>query len=318
MLTDAGLRDLLGAGYETSDAEFVEHTQVYMSRTVYFMAQFLAERQHRYISSVELQDRIKERLTESPRKTRFNPVDWFSEQWTESKKGKASSHFDDRYRELFDREGSKPTSYRIKPALFENVVRILSDLHSPGSISAVPLRVQESGSPRSSSHGGEVDTTVQGATGPDLGALAEQLDAKGDFNPTSLEDARVRALRAVVLRQGQPKFRAALMNAYGMRCAITACDAAAALEAAHVKPYEGPQTNDVTNGILLRADIHTLFDLNLLGIEPSERRVRVSPQLHQTVYREFDGILLRAPNDPSASPSAAALAWRWKLFLSQR
>jgi len=291
MLTDAILRDLLGAGYETSDTEFVAHTQEHMSRTVYLMAQFLAERQYRYISSVELQRRIDDRLrTTNVRPTKaFNPVDWFSAQWTLSEMRDASHYFEERYRELFDREGRDPANYRIKPSLFESVARILSDLDS----STRP-------------------------TSQELSNLAEQLDKEGVFNPTSPEDARVRVLRAVIVRQGQPQFRADLLEVYGKRCAITACDAAPALEAAHVMPYEGAHTNDVKNGILLRADIHTLFDLDLIGIEPSEQLVRISNQLGNTVYREFEGTRLRGPNDPSASLNSAGLVWRWERFLNQR
>jgi hypothetical protein len=290
MLTEASLRDLLGAGYETTDTDFVARPQANMSRTVYFMTQFLAERQYRYISSVELQRRIDDKLgATSVLPTRvFNPVDWFSAQWTLSETGAAADFFDDRYREFLDRDDSAPANYRIKPALFESVVRILSDLSTNG----------------------------RGETPRELSNLAEQLDKEGVFNPTSPEDARVRVLRGVVVREGQPQFRAALLEVYGRRCAITACDAAPALEAAHVKPYEGVLTNVVTNGILLRADIHTLFDLDLIGIEPSDRLVHISNQLGNTVYREFEGARLRGPNDPSASLNAAALAWRWERFLS--
>ena len=110
MLTDASLRDLLRSGYEASDADFVAHPQEHMSRTVYFMTQFLAERQYLYISSVELQRRIDDRFrttTVRPAKG-FNPVDWFSAQWTLSEKGDAAPYFDDRYRELLDREVEIP------------------------------------------------------------------------------------------------------------------------------------------------------------------------------------------------------------------
>jgi putative restriction endonuclease len=75
------------------------------------------------------------------------------------------------------------------------------------------------------------------------------------------EDMRDWALRCIAARRGQAAFRAALIDAYGGRCSITGCDAVEALEAAHISPYKGDHTNDVTNGLLLRADLHTLFDL---------------------------------------------------------
>ena len=42
----------------------------------------------------------------------------------------------------------------------------------------------------------------------------------------------------------------------------------------------------MSNGILLRADIHTLFDYDLLAVEPTSLLIRLSPQLRGTVYRE--------------------------------
>ena len=93
-----------------------------------------------------------------------------------------------------------------------------------------------------------------------------------DEAPTDDYDARVRATRQIVSRRGQPKFRARLLSAYVGRCAITGADAEAVLEAAHIRPYRGPESNALPNGLLLRADIHTLFDLALLAIDPASTR----------------------------------------------
>src|SRR6185437_8347369 len=83
MLTEDRLRELLDAGHRTSDAEFAKHMVENMSRTVYLMALFLAERQHGNSSSIELQERIgahlkKQGVLSVP--LHFNPVDWFSAQ----------------------------------------------------------------------------------------------------------------------------------------------------------------------------------------------------------------------------------------------
>jgi hypothetical protein len=332
MLTD-NLRDLLRTGYETSDADFVAHFQEHMSRAVYFMAEFLAEHKYRFISSVDLQRRIDDQLRARdvrPTQQTFNPVDWFSEQWTLTEDGRPTTkYFVDQYVELFDRGdknprgGKNPWAYRIKPALHESVVRILSELRpATHSRSTVPSNGPYPKAPNTSL-GSTGDTTLPSVNGPgeiapDLSALAEQLDREGFFDPTSLEDARVRALRAVIIREGQPQFRAALLDAYGGRCALTECDAAPALEAAHIRPYEGVMTNVVNNGILLRADIHTLFDLDLIGIHPSEGLVHISNQLDNTVYWKFEGTRVRGPSARSATPNRSALAWRWERFLGQR
>jgi hypothetical protein len=134
------------------------------------------------------------------------------------------------------------------------------------------------------------------------------------FNPENLTDARERTNRAIVQRQGQSKFRSELLKAYGGQCAITDCDAEAALEAAHIFPYRGNDTNHVKNGLLLRADIHTLFDLNLISIDPNTSKVVVSSSLLNTCYKELNGKSLKSPRD-YASPSPDAIARHYQIFL---
>lgn len=135
------------------------------------------------------------------------------------------------------------------------------------------------------------------------------------FNPENLTDARERTNRAIVQRQGQSKFRYELLRAYGRKCAITDCDAEAALEAAHIFPYLGTETNHVTNGLLLRADIHTLFDLYLISIDPDTSKIVVSTGLINTCYKDLNGKILKSPQDYSASPSQQALVRHYEIFL---
>jgi len=143
----------------------------------------------------------------------------------------------------------------------------------------------------------------------------ENIESKLDFNPESLTDARERTNREIVQRQGQSIFRSKLLKAYGGQCAITDCDAEAALEAAHIIPYLGTETNHVTNGLLLRADIHTLFDLYLISIDPNTRKVVVFSNLLNTCYKELNGKSLKFPQDHAASPSHQALARHYATFL---
>lgn len=51
------------------------------------------------------------------------------------------------------------------------------------------------------------------------------------------------------------------------------------LETAHVLPYRGEHTNDVSNGIILRADFHILFDEGLLALDPDSRSVILAPEI---------------------------------------
>lgn len=120
-------------------------------------------------------------------------------------------------------------------------------------------------------------------------------------------DARVWALRAVAQRRGQATFRAKLLEAYDRRCAITGCTADAVLEAAHILPYRGEHTNRVDNGLLLRADIHTLFDLGLVWVTEA-LRVAIAPSLRGTDYEGLEGRELELPKLPALCPNAAHLA----------
>ncbi len=91
------------------------------------------------------------------------------------------------------------------------------------------------------------------------------------------------------------------------------CDAEAALEAAHIFPFRGADTNHIKNGLLLRADIHTLFDLHLISIDPHTNKVVISSSLLNTCYKELNGKPLKSPKD-YASSSPEALAGHYKDF----
>jgi hypothetical protein len=138
------------------------------------------------------------------------------------------------------------------------------------------------------------------------------------FDPDSIKDVRRRALRAIRVRRGQPAFRAALLQAYAGRCAITGCAVPDVLEAAHIVPYQDSLTNHPTNGLLLRADLHTLFDCGLIAVHPDTRRVVTSPSLQGSSYAKLASRVLRPPNDDAASPSRKALLRRFAEFELQQ
>lgn len=142
----------------------------------------------------------------------------------------------------------------------------------------------------------------------DLARQAAQTDeVLGDFDPASILDGRRRTVSAIVRRAGQPAFRRTLLEAYGGRCAITGSDAGETLEAAHITPYRGLETNHPANGLLLRADLHILFDLGLVSIDTTTMTVLVSDRLIGTVYAALAGASLRLPVDMRYRPSTAAL-----------
>jgi len=156
--------------------------------------------------------------------------------------------------------------------------------------------------------------SVDGPSARELARTAAQIAETGYFSPASLVDERKKKLREIVERRGQPDFRKKLIAAYSGRCAVTGCDAEAALEAAHIVPYNGPKSNHVTNGLLLRADIHTLFDLDLIGIDPKSMAICVALALKATVYAEFDGQKVLRPANATDIPNEGALATRWRRF----
>ena len=144
---------------------------------------------------------------------------------------------------------------------------------------------------------------------------SEQADDLS-FDPDSIYDERERALRAIRLRRGQPAFRAALLDAYGRRCAITACSVVDVLEAAHITPYLGNLTNHLSNGLLLRTDLHTLFDCYLLAIEPKTRTVILAETLKDSSYVKIAGRVLRLPKDATSEPSERNLEKRYGIFMT--
>lgn len=149
-----------------------------------------------------------------------------------------------------------------------------------------------------------------------LNTEVKQLDNERYYDPTNSEQTENRVFRSIAQRRGQPKFREALLKAYKDRCAITGCDAQEALEAAHIIPYRETENNHLSNGLLLRADLHTLFDLNLIVIDPYEdpdkRKVRIDPSLCTSQYGELDGTSLRQPYNKAYLPKKEFLEERCK------
>ena len=111
-----------------------------------------------------------------------------------------------------------------------------------------------------------------------------------DFDPSAVSDHREKQISAVFRRRGQGKFRAALIGIYNGECVITGCNAPEALEAAHISPYLGDETNHPQNGLLLRSDIHSLFDLGLIAIDPTTMKVVIAEHLKKGSYAELSGI----------------------------
>ncbi|WP_430500132.1 HNH endonuclease [Micromonospora trifolii] len=81
------------------------------------------------------------------------------------------------------------------------------------------------------------------------------------------------------VRIGQAQFRQVLRQRFGDRCLITGPQPPQAIEAAHLYRYCDTPKHDIAGGVLLRRDLHSLFDCLLLAIDPSNWVVRLSPSL---------------------------------------
>lgn len=134
----------------------------------------------------------------------------------------------------------------------------------------------------------------------------DDLETDKFSNAEEIIDSRKRILQLIVQRQGQPEFRGKLIEAYDGKCAITGFDVKESLEAAHIVPYLGADTNHLSNGLLLRADLHTLFDLFLFTIDPQSLVVLLSPDLEKTCYVDLGRkkIRERIPGFPTLSKGA--------------
>ena len=140
-----------------------------------------------------------------------------------------------------------------------------------------------------------------------VAAEAVAADQTGDFDPEGVQDARTKTIRAIVHRQGQPAFRRQLLEAYDSHCVITSCSVVEILDAAHIIAYQGPATNHPQNGLLLRTDIHTLFDLGLIAVDTQGMTIVIADVLVGTEYAALAGRRLRAPANPSFGPNKSAL-----------
>ena len=94
------------------------------------------------------------------------------------------------------------------------------------------------------------------------------------------------AQRSILIRQGQPEFRDGLYELYG-KCMVTGCVDKQVLEACHIVPYSESQDNSLENGLLLRADIHTLFDRKLIRID-SDFSLIINREIKSDEYKNLN------------------------------
>jgi putative restriction endonuclease len=114
-------------------------------------------------------------------------------------------------------------------------------------------------------------------------------------------------------RLGQGAFRVLVTDIYGRRCAVTQERTLPALEAAHIRPYSDGGEHEARNGLLLRRDIHSLFDLGYVTVTP-DLKFEVSRRIREEFengrhYYELHGQQIIVPDNKTQRPDPGALNW---------
>ena len=136
-----------------------------------------------------------------------------------------------------------------------------------------------------------------------MATAEEQLQIPGGYGAPVLTPHRL----------GQGTFRIVVTDAYERRCAVTGERALPALEAAHIRPFSDLPRHEIQNGLLLRSDVHRLFDAGYVTVTP-EHRVEASGRMREDFndgenYLKLHGAKVRVPADPAKQPSAESLRW---------
>jgi len=126
-------------------------------------------------------------------------------------------------------------------------------------------------------------------------------------------DERHFKLRELKLRAGQLKFKNDLIDIYGPVCMISEIFIPVTIQASHIIPYRGKRDNNPRNGLLLRADLHLLYDSDLIGINPITFEIKLHPEIRKSYYEQYEGKVLKTRRE-DFHPSNEALAFRWKKF----
>ena len=126
--------------------------------------------------------------------------------------------------------------------------------------------------------------------------------------PPTLKPVKFKKV-SIQQRQGQAEFRQALMIAYNYKCAVTGCDVRDTLQAAHIVPVSNSGQHRIQNGLLLRADIHNLFDRGLLTID-NQYKVSLHSAIRSSLaYKALHGKKLAVvPSMKGLKPNLKLLA----------
>ena len=128
-----------------------------------------------------------------------------------------------------------------------------------------------------------------------------------------IEEEREDKRQLTKVRNGQGEFKGKILRAYNNKCCISGETIPELLEAAHLQNYKNKKSNHVQNGILLRIDIHRLFDSGLIFIDKNFI-IHVSSLIENEYYRQYHGKTIKLPNSRNDYPLQNALELRRKEF----
>jgi len=148
---------------------------------------------------------------------------------------------------------------------------------------------------------------------------SETVKTFGQATIAAHENARYGNPILVAPRLGQRSFRALVTDAYNYRCAISRERTIPVLQAAHIRPYAEGGSHELSNGLLLRSDLHTLFDQHYLTIHPNKKTLIVSRRIREQFengrdYYALNDRPLLQPAHEVALPSLASLAYHYERF----
>lgn len=116
------------------------------------------------------------------------------------------------------------------------------------------------------------------------------------------------------VRLGQGAFRVLVTDAYKRKCAISGEKTLPVLEAAHIKPYSESGAHFISNALLLRSDLHKLFDTGYLTITQNlkveiSKRIKEEFENGKEYYRFHGNDLFNLPNRISDRPASQFIDW---------
>ncbi len=160
--------------------------------------------------------------------------------------------------------------------------------------------------------GYEMDSGEGARVWAQLRAL-DPLEAQPAYSPVVQAPGGYVTPTLVAARRGQGAFRLMVMDAYARRCAVTGERTLPVLEAAHIVPFAEESKHEVRNGILMRSDVHRLYDAGLVTVEPN-LTFRVSSRIDKDysngkIYYALDGKTIAAPDRLEYRANSDALAW---------